>query len=94
MNEMIIKQLRDSISEDEFRFFKAGEYQIIEIYEIIRNQYPDLCNDNYLCRDHCQTKHKDPEWHHVVRSKLQMFKKRGLVSRGHARSYWIVHKIE
>jgi len=64
-------QLRRLISEDRFRYFIAGEYHINQIYETIQNQYPEFYDDNYLCRDHCQSKQSDPEWHHVVRSMLE-----------------------
>lgn len=90
MPEENIIQLRYLISENRFRFMGAGEYHIREIYEAVKNQYPHLCDDNYLCSDHCRTKHTDPEWHHAVRSKLQQFKGTGIVSKGHARSYWVI----
>lgn len=91
MPEENIIQLRYLISENRFRYLGAGEYHINEIYETIKDQYPHLCDDNYLCRDHCRSKHIDPEWHHAVRTKLQQFKRTGIVSNGHERGYWVIH---
>lgn len=92
MPEENIIQLRYLISENRFRYLAAGEYHIREIYKAVKNHYPNLCEDTYLCRDHCHTAHTDPEWHHVVRSKLQQFKRKGIVRHGHTRGYWIFNE--
>ena len=84
-----VQNLRDNISNSKFNYITKGEHHIKDIYELTKKEYPSLCNDNFLCKDHCQTKHTDPKWHHAIRSKLHQFKLNGYVKRGDQRGLWI-----
>lgn len=81
MARPIEKQLRISLKNSRFDFL--GEYNNLkakEIYGFVKKEFPDLCDDYYLCDVNCKDGYNTPEWHHTVRSTIQSFKKKGLVS--------------
>jgi hypothetical protein len=42
------KELIETLTENELDFIPRGIYHIKEIYDFIKNEYPHLCDDNYL----------------------------------------------
>lgn len=77
-------ELTRNLRESEFNFLGYNPIQITEIYELVQVQYPHLCDDNYLCIDHCRNGNKQPEWKHAVRSTLESFKVKGKALNGPA----------
>ncbi len=57
----------------------TGIYSMQEVYEKVKKNYPELCNEQYLCIDNCKSGGKDPEYHHTIRGNMQTMKKRGRV---------------
>jgi len=49
----IEKALYKTIKENELDFIPRGIYHIQELYDFIKNEYPHLCDDNYLCIQNC-----------------------------------------
>ena len=64
----IEKELIETLTENELDFIPRGIYHIQELYDFIKNEYPHLCDDNYLCIQHCRSGDNAPEWKHAVRS--------------------------
>lgn len=63
----LYKKLRDS----EFGCVPTGFHETPDIYEMVQEEYPGLCDDTILCRDICATDQDQPEWKHRVRSVQQ-----------------------
>ena len=49
----IEKQLCTELKASSFNFIPRGEIRIEELYELIEQRFPDLCDNNYLCSEHC-----------------------------------------
>lgn len=71
------KNLSKALNVSNMDFMGTGIYQMQEIYERVKKEYPALCNDNYLCIENCRAGNKSPEWHHVIRGNMQTMKRRG-----------------
>lgn len=72
-----------------FEFIPRGEFHLREIYAIVKDRYPELCDDTYLCSTNCKSGYNSPEWKHVVRTGLNEMKKRNEpISTGVARGMW------
>ena len=89
-----IKELADILRNCQFDFIPNGEFKLSGrdgIYARVIREYPDLCNNSYLCFMHCQSDSRQPEWQHgPVRGVLDSLKKKQLrVSEGHSRGYWM-----
>lgn len=89
MPRPIEKELSRLLRESQMDFLGNDEIHIIRIYELVKNQYPDFCDDDYLCSDNCSNGGNQPEWQHVVRGVLNNFKRNGIVQSG-LRGYWVV----
>ena len=73
----------------EIRFLRGkGSLRAKDIYRLVKHEFADLCDDNYLCNVHCRNGYNSPEWHHTVRSAIQSFKKKGMVS--YIDSRWVI----
>ena len=70
------KELSRSIREVDFGFVESGHRTLQEVYESVQNEFPNLCNADFLCIDCCSTGGNSPEWKHVVRSLLSSLKKK------------------
>ena len=66
MARPIEKELYKTLKENELDFIPRGIYHIEEIYDFIKNEYHDLCDDNYLYIQHCRGGKNAPEWKHAV----------------------------
>ena len=72
-----------------FEFIPRGEVHLREVYAIVKDRYPVLCDDSYLCSTNCKSGYNSPEWKHMVRTGLNEMKKRGEpVTTGSARGMW------
>jgi 5-methylcytosine-specific restriction protein A len=65
------KQLYKRLRESEFGCVPSGFHETGEVYELVRETYPSLCEDDIRCRDVCGTDQNQPEWKHRVRSVQQ-----------------------
>lgn len=74
----IENQLSNALGLNDFNFIEVGTYTMSEIYQKVKEHYPQLCDDDFQCRDCHNTKHSDPEWHHIVRARMQISKARNL----------------
>jgi hypothetical protein len=71
----IENELIETLRENELDFIPRGIFHIQEIYDFIKNEFPHLCDDNYLCNQHCKSVDTQPEWKHTVRTLLETLKK-------------------
>lgn len=82
-------ELAENLKMTEFNFVPRGEILLESIYELVQRQYPNLCDDEYLCSDHCIAGMNQPEWKHVVRGVLDNLRKHaGPVNKSPQRNYW------
>ena len=82
------KELIETLTENELDFIPRGIYHIKEIYDFIKNEYHDLCDDNYLCIQHCRGGKNAPEWKHAVRSFLKKLIKINKILKMPERGFW------
>lgn len=73
------EKLSTVIRISNFGFLEPGEHQLTDIYAIVKDRYPVLCDDSYLCSQNCKSHHKQAEWQHVVRGCLQNAKSKGVI---------------
>ena len=59
-----------------FSFIPQGEIHLRGVYAIVKDRYPELCDDSYLCSTNCKSGYNSPEWKHVVRTGLNEMKNR------------------
>lgn len=90
MVQQNIRELYQELLDSEFRFMSRGKHRVDGIYRVVKTRYPELCEDDYLCRDNCSQGHNRPEWEHTVRKVLDRLKKspNSPVSKGET-NYWI-----
>jgi hypothetical protein len=84
----IEKELYKTLKENELDFIPRGIYHIQELYDFIKNEYSHLCDDNYLCIQHCRGGGNEPEWKHVVRQFLGSSKKNNKILKMPERGFW------
>jgi 5-methylcytosine-specific restriction protein A len=65
------KQLYSTLIETEIDCVPPGLHETTEVYEIVQETYPGLCDDSVLCRDVCGADNNQPEWKHRVRTVQQ-----------------------
>jgi 5-methylcytosine-specific restriction protein A len=65
------KRLYKCLRESEFSCVPAGFQETEDVYELVRETYPSLCEQNIQCGDVCGTDNNQPEWKHRVRSAQQ-----------------------
>jgi len=85
-----MKKLHCILMDAHFDFIPDGEIHVRNIYEIVKERYPDLCDDSSLCPPDHKNGYNYPEWKHVVRTALKHLKERGeRVSTGNSRGMWL-----
>ena len=85
----IEKELCINLKQSEFNFVPLGIIHIENIYELVKNTYPNLCDDDYFCSEHCRQGKNQPEWKHAVRTLLGSFKsENGSIRKPLAKNYW------
>jgi hypothetical protein len=85
----IEQELADSLKLSEFNFIPRGTIDIQTVYELVHQTFPTLCDDTFLCSDHCIDGGNQPEWMHVVRGVLDGFNKQnGPITKNPQRNYW------
>lgn len=70
-----VAELQGRLAESDFSFITDGNRSLDdEVYPRVKERYPTLCDDDYLCSDTCSGGHNQPEWKHAVRRVLDMLK--------------------
>jgi len=64
-------QLYRELIDSRFRFIERGTREINEIYDSVKREYSDLCDDEYKCDHYKSAGLNQPECKHVVRNALQ-----------------------
>lgn len=81
--------LYQKLMKSEFFFLSRGTRTIYEIYNAVKTQYPELCDDVYYCSENCRSGNNQPEWKHTVRNALQHLKsKEGAIIYTGRRGFW------
>ncbi len=84
-----LKKLYKELTSNEFSFLPRRENKLIYIYSKVQLQYPQLCDDNFLCINNCTKGNNEPEWHHAVRRALDRLKRISKsVEKLQKRGYW------
>ena len=89
MARPIETQLSQLLRESNRAFLGYNPIKSQEIYSAVKNQFPDLCDDNYLCPHYGNQRSIRPEWHHLVRSYRNSLKKKGLAIRTGNYAEWM-----
>jgi hypothetical protein len=76
-----LKNLSKALTASEFSFIARGMLSTSDIQNAVKDKYPELCNDKYLCIEHCHSGHNQPEWRHKVRGCLDSLKGRSIYVR-------------
>jgi hypothetical protein len=65
------KQLYKELRDTEFGCVPPGFQDTEDVYEMVREEYPDLCDDSIQCREVCGTDSSQSEWKHRIRTVQQ-----------------------
>jgi hypothetical protein len=71
-----LTELYQHLMDTQFEFMGSGTFGLAEIYRTVKERYPELCDDTYLCSMNCKSGHNQPEWMHLVRTALHELKKK------------------
>ena len=85
-----VAELYQELVNSEFSIMQRGEHSLASVYKIVKANYLELCDDDFLCRENCAHGNNSPEWQHAVRRALDELKRRDSteVVKGQ-RGYWI-----
>lgn len=86
-------QLYQKLRESEFAFLGIQPIHIHKIYEDVKNRYPELCDDEYLCSVCCKNGNDQPEWMHVVRGCIHALKLKNIAVRTGIGGEWVFHPV-
>lgn len=85
-----LQKLYQQLATSGFRFVERGERGLEEVYHAVKAQFPDLCDDSFLCRENCTHGSHQAEWRHTVRRALQHLKSdTGSVRHGSRPAHWV-----
>lgn len=65
------QQLYTELYGSEFECVPPGFHETTDVYELVKEEYPGLCDDSILCSDVCGNESSQPEWKHRVRTVQQ-----------------------
>ncbi|MBN9122843.1 MAG: HNH endonuclease [Planctomycetes bacterium] len=87
-----LTELYQLLMDARYEFMGVGEFALAEIYRTVKERYPELCDDSYLCKTNCQSGHNHPEWMHRVRAALDQLKNRpgSGITKQARRHYWYI----
>lgn len=82
-------ELYQKLITSKFSFLPRGTRTIEEIYNAVKQQFSELCDDSYYCSENCRSGNDQPEWKHTVRNALQYLKsKNGSIIYTGRRGFW------
>jgi hypothetical protein len=86
----IESQLYRELVDSRFNFIDRGTIEINEIYDAVKRQYLDLCDDEFTCVHQQNVGIGQSEWKHVVRSAMNRSKAiYDTIEFSGRRDYWI-----
>ena len=88
MARPIEQELYRSVIESQLDFIERDVIHIEEIYDVVKAHFHDLCDDDYMCSEHCSHGNNQPEWNHTVRGAMQQLKKAGIIRRFGIPKFW------
>lgn len=89
MARAIERELYLSLINSNFSFMSRGRHHIQDIYDAVKNEYRNQCDDTYYCSENCSSGNDQPEWCHTVRNALQRLKSQtGYITFTGQRGYW------
>ena len=65
-----VAKLYQELIKSGFAFVPEGQHSLQEVYGFVKSEYPQLCDDRFLCSQNCSGGSNSPEWQHVVRKAL------------------------
>lgn len=71
-----------------------GYHDTADVYRIVKSEYPDLCNDDILCKHVCGGSNNQPEWKHRVRTVQQDLKRNPSSRVTRLNGDWFYHPSE
>jgi hypothetical protein len=84
-----LARLSAELVTSRFSCVPRGDHDLQAVYSAVKSAYPELCDDSYLCSQHCAKGQKTPEWRHKVRSALSRVKAADTgVTAGDRRGEW------
>ena len=90
MARPIESQLYSELVDSRFQFIERGIKEIKEIYELVQQEYPQLCDNEYPCQHHRGIVLPQSEWKHTVRNALSRCSKiYDIVKFSGRKGYWI-----
>ncbi len=83
------KNLYKVLRSTAFGSVPEGEYDIAQIYSLVKAKHEQFCDDSFLCADNCGSASRQPEWQHAVRRALQAEKAAAnRISAGTKKRHW------
>ena len=61
-----LQKLYQQLATSSFGFVERGERGLEEVYNAVKAQFPELCDDGFLCRENCTHGNNQPEWRHGI----------------------------
>ncbi|WP_435334760.1 HNH endonuclease [Haloarchaeobius sp. TZWWS8] len=87
-----VRELRSHLLRTDMSCVSPGRQSVTDVvYEAVKETYPSLCDDAYLCSEAHDTGRKSPEWKHVVQEALQQLadKDSSRIRRDEERGIWM-----
>ena len=83
-------QLYRTLVDSRFQFIRRGTIEINDIYDTVKREFNNLCDDEYPCSHYKHVGLHQSEWKHRVRGALQRCKKiYDDIEYSGRRGYWI-----
>jgi hypothetical protein len=90
MARPIESHLYRELVDSRFNFIDRGTIEINNIYNAVKRQFPDLCDDDYPCVHQTHDGLHQAEWKHVIRKAMYRCKCiYDTVEFSGRRGYWI-----
>lgn len=90
MARLIESNLYRELVDSRFQFIERGTIEINDIYDAVKREFGNLCDDEYPCTHRQNIGLLQPEWKHAVRRALDRSKRIYDNIEGSGRKgYWI-----
>ena len=95
MPRQTLQELHSQLRQSNFSFVPVGIVSLENIYVLVQQEFPNLCDDDYFCFENCRGGADQPEWKHRVRSALSHLKSvDGPVRKpANMKGYWEFHDL-
>lgn len=85
----IEQQLYKSLINSNGDFLGFNPIESKDMYAAVKNQFPNLCDDDFICPHYSKQHTNQPEWQHVVRKFRERMKQKGLAMRTRNYAEWV-----